>query len=482
MTIAHADLWILAGIDPSNGAGLSCDIRVTQMLGAYACGVPTANTAQDHEHCQTITAVTPELFSRQLQQLKSSLPPKVIKVGMMPHPEHLRLVGDLAGELQVPVVVDPVLSTSSGYHVTPEAWREACQVSLGMHTTLLTPNLAEAEALSGLTIQNEDQALVAASRLMQWGCQAVLIKGGHRAGEFADDLLVHETGHLWLRSRRQPYTYRGTGCFLATAIAVGLSRGMPLTDACVYGRSHLNAAMESAWVVGDHRILNPQAGFTKLPLILEATTSWYPTTPFPTLDHENMGLYPIVDRAAWLKRLLPLGVRTIQLRIKDLTGAALEQEIDEAIELAKRWGCQLFINDYWQLAIEKGAFGIHLGQEDLVKADLKAIHDSGLRLGLSTHSYEELARALTWQPSYVALGPIFETTCKSMRFGPQGFDRIGEWVDLCPMPVVAIGGLKPEHAKSVMARGAQGLALISDITQAPNPEGQTKTWLTLLEH
>ncbi len=137
----------------------------------------------------------------------------------------------------------------------------------------------------------------------------------------------------------------------------------------------------------------------------------------------------------------------------------------------------MFINDHWQLAIEHGAYGVHLGQEDLQTADLPAIAKAGLHLGISTHSYFEAAKAKSYHPSYVALGPIFETTCKSMTFGPQGFDRISEWRGFFEQGLVAIGGLQLQHAQEVAKRGADGLALISDVLKASNPHQRVAEWL-----
>jgi thiamine-phosphate diphosphorylase len=190
-----------------------------------------------------------------------------------------------------------------------------------------------------------------------------------------------------------------------------------------------------------------------------------------------IGFYPIVPRATWVKPLAELGVKTMQLRIKDVTGDPLEREIAEATTIARSCGMQLFINDYWEMAIKHGAFGVHLGQEDLATADVHTLRSRGLRLGISTHSYFEAAVAHGMHPSYVALGPIFPTTCKSMRFGPQGFARVNEWRTMLPYPLVAIGGLSPEHAPVLREGGADGWAVISDWLQHPKPLLRAKEWL-----
>lgn len=198
---------------------------------------------------------------------------------------------------------------------------------------------------------------------------------------------------------------------------------------------------------------------------------------FPDCGPQRLGFYPIVDSAAWLERLLPLGVTTAQLRNKNLTGAALENEIKTAVALGKKYDCRLFINDYWELAIRHDAYGVHLGQEDLDMADLAQIHAAGLRLGISTHNLNEVQRAQTIQPSYMAIGPIFETTLKKMPYAPQGIDALRRWREMLDYPLVGIGGITLEIAPEILATGVDSIAVVSDVTQNPDPEARTRAWL-----
>jgi thiamine-phosphate pyrophosphorylase len=189
--------------------------------------------------------------------------------------------------------------------------------------------------------------------------------------------------------------------------------------------------------------------------------------------------YPIVPDADWLARLVPLGVRTIQLRLKDAAAAEVRRQIARSLDICRTHGCLLIVNDYWQDAIALGAEAIHLGQEDLVTADLAAIARSGVRLGVSTHSEDELAIALGAAPDYVALGPIYETRLKAMKWAPQGLDRIRRWKALIgDLPLVAIGGITPDRAPGVVAAGANSVAVITDFVTAPDPEARVRTWLT----
>ena len=190
--------------------------------------------------------------------------------------------------------------------------------------------------------------------------------------------------------------------------------------------------------------------------------------------------YPIFDSAEWLERLVPLGIRLVQLRVKDRPEAELRAEIRAAKAVCEAHGCQLIVNDYWRLAIEEGCDFVHLGQEDLDGADLGAIRAAGLKLGVSTHDDGELDRALATEPDYVALGPVYPTILKKMRFGPQGLERVGEWKRrLGAMPLVAIGGLTVERAPGVLEAGADILSAVTDITLNPDPEARVKEWLAV---
>ena len=194
----------------------------------------------------------------------------------------------------------------------------------------------------------------------------------------------------------------------------------------------------------------------------------------PLLDR----FYPIVPDLGWMERLVPLGVRTVQLRLKDASPDEVRRQIAGSLELCRRHGCDLIVNDYWREAIALGADFLHLGQEDLAAADVGAIKAAGIRLGISTHSEEELEIALRQQPDYVALGPIYETKLKAMKWGPQGLDRIGIWKRrVGVLPLCCIGGITPERAPGVIAAGADSVAVITDFFTHPDPEARAQQWL-----
>lgn len=188
--------------------------------------------------------------------------------------------------------------------------------------------------------------------------------------------------------------------------------------------------------------------------------------------------YPVVDSVAWVARLTRLGVGTVQLRAKNLDDGAALQIVTDALAVTEGTPTKLVVNDYWRAAIVAGARHLHLGQEDLADADLHEIRKAGLTLGISTHDDDELATALAAGPDYVALGPIFPTTLKSMRFAPQGIPKITEWKQrVGTIPLVAIGGIKFEHAAEIFAAGADSIAVVSDVTQHADPDARVRQWL-----
>ncbi|WP_234186271.1 thiamine phosphate synthase [Shinella sp. NM-101] len=188
--------------------------------------------------------------------------------------------------------------------------------------------------------------------------------------------------------------------------------------------------------------------------------------------------YLIVDSSGWIERLVPVGVRLVQLRMKDVPEDRLRSEIRRARAICAEHGCQLVVNDYWRIAIEEGCDFVHLGQEDLAEADVAAIRAAGMKLGLSTHDEAELDSALAARPDYVALGPVWPTILKKMKWAPQGVERLADWkARIAPLPLVAIGGLNPDRLSAVFENGADSAAVVTDITLNADPEARTREWI-----
>lgn len=262
-------------------------------------------------------------------------------------------------------------------------------------------------------------------------------------------------------------------------LLVALALDYPLGDALVLARAYARSYQDH-----NHRAQGDLIWPTDAKVFPRALTVNHPqikqlgwltdgqlVSPFAALESSKLGLYPVVESADWVERVLPLGIKTTQLRIKNPQASDLEHQIQQAIVAGELAQAQVFINDYWLLAIKHHAYGVHLGQEDLDSANLVAIQQAGLRLGISTHGYYEILRALEYQPSYIALGHIFATLTKEMPSLPQGVSRLALYQKLIGkrVPTVAIGGITIERAAKVWRTGVTGVAVVSAITQADDP-------------
>lgn len=193
-----------------------------------------------------------------------------------------------------------------------------------------------------------------------------------------------------------------------------------------------------------------------------------------TLDR----FYPIFDHSDWLKRMLPLGIKLVQLRVKDQPDAVVREHIEISRDLCRDHGAVLVINDYWKMAIDLGCDWLHLGQEDLDEADISAIRKAGIKLGVSTHDDDELERVLAMDPDYVALGPVYPTILKKMKWHQQGLPRVTEWKErVGTTPLVGIGGMSVERAAGVFEAGADIVSAVTDITLNTDPEARVRQWL-----
>lgn len=477
-------VWTIAGSDSGGGAGIQADLKTIHSLGLHGCSVITAVTAQNSVGVQRASVLEPALVRAQLASLTEDLPPRAVKIGMAGDAAVMEEIAAALERLAVPVICDPVMVATSGGVLLPTAERKALVEKLLPRATLLTPNLPEAEALLGRELKGDEALESAARDLRAMGPRAVLIKGGHGSGTYSQDYYQDETRGFWLTSERvATEDVHGTGCTLSSAIASAVALGYELADALVIAKAFVTRGLRESYRLGAGPGPVAQLGWPEadLPWLSPSAAAGRERTRFPRPE-ESLGFYPVVDRVEWLDRLLPLGVKTVQLRVKDLEGEALRAEIAAAVERCNRYQARLFVNDYWRLALELGAHGVHLGQEDLEALsweDLRELEKSGILLGLSTHCYREVARALACRPSYIAIGPIYETTLKQMAFEPQGLEMLARWRRALDAPLVAIGGISLERAPSVLAMGVDSIAVVSAVTRAQNPEGATRSFLKL---
>lgn len=489
--------WTIGGSDSGGGAGIQADILTFNNLGAHACSVITAITAQNTLGVKSIEPISLLILQNQIEALLEDLPPRAIKTGMLYNIDTIKQVGQLFSQTKAFKICDPVMvSTSGNSLLANENTKQALIEFLLPHVDLLTPNIPETEALLGIQFSQEKKDDVSyikdlLNKLHALGPKAVLLKGGHNDSRFANDYFFDNNNFACLSSKRiDTKSTHGTGCTLSAAITAAMSLGYSLIDSIVIAKTYVNQGLRTAKGIGNGH--GPIAhgtwpeNYMDLPILIpllenaSITINWQDYSKFPSCtEEEPLGVYPIVDNSSWLERLLPLGITTIQLRIKSANHSTqeIEEEIIKSIKIAKRHSCRLFINDHWQLAIKHGAYGVHLGQEDLDTADINKLLQSNLRLGISTHSYAEVARAITYKPSYIAIGPIYDTTTKIMPWLPQGLDNLNRWHRTLPYPLVAIAGINLERLPGVVNAGANGVAVIRDILNDQNPEAKTQAWL-----
>jgi hydroxymethylpyrimidine kinase/phosphomethylpyrimidine kinase/thiamine-phosphate diphosphorylase len=471
--------WSIAGTDPSAGAGIQADLKTFHGLGVYGCTVITAVIAQNTQGVQRVDCVAPALVAAQLESLADDTAPAAIKIGMLGTAGIVRVVAEALSRLDSRVICDPVLASSSGTRLLDDNALAAFRERLLPRVHLLTPNLPEAEILLGRTIQSPAEVEQAARDLLKTGVKCVLLKGGHGGDDLSRDYWTNGRMGGWISGRRidTPHTHGG-GCTLSSAIAAAHALGFGGLDAIIIARAYVSQGLRHAGGVGKGRGPLAHLGWPDQPQDLPVLTDHAPESldspAFPAPG--PFGLYPIVDRTDWIARLLPLGVKTIQLRAKDLQGAALEAEVRRAIELGRQYDAQVYINDHWQLALALGAYGVHIGQDDLPGTDLEALRAAGLRLGVSTHGYAEIARALAVRPSYLAIGTLFQSPSKTFAHAPLGLPMFRRLRALVGIPVVAIGGITVKRAPAVYEAGADGIAVISDITGAPDLAARVSQW------
>ncbi|WCN09129.1 thiamine phosphate synthase [Marinomonas mediterranea] len=485
-------VWCVGGSDSSAHAGLQADLRTGQDLGCHVQTIVTSVTAQNSKQVDLVEPVSLEVFNQQWITLLDDVIPDAIKVSLLPTENLISECGHWLRAVRekfptVPVIFDPVMaaSTNKGNQLQESGVVGALLREIFPNVTLVTPNLHEAEVLLGNTVNSTSPSELYA-RVSPWLKDfntQWFVKGGHDKTQdvSCDWLLSNEQQAIGFSAPRlTAHNDRGTGCTLSTAIASFMAHGYELLDALTLAKAYISEALSLGVEIG------AGAGPLGRPS-WPSTLSYFPTIcssvssiktrvamedEFALVQTSKMSLYPVLDSVEWLERTLKQGVKTAQLRIKNPNDPDLDEHIRQAIALGRAYDAQVFINDYWEKAIEYGAFGVHLGQEDLEIADLQQIKEAGLRLGISTHGYFEIAKVLSIKPSYVALGHIFPTQTKDMPSSPQGTKRLKRYVALLKghYSTVAIGGISESRVAAVKQTGVDSIALVTAITLSPEPD------------
>lgn len=484
-----ASVMIIAASDSGCGAGTAADILTAHDFGVFPVCAETGVTCQTSEGCFGVSPVPADFVLDTILRLDADFSPKAVKIGLVPNRQILdaviRGIAEIRQRHPVFAVSDPVSSASAGG--TMSELQKEDYLSLFSVCDLVTPNVPELEMLSGRRIScPEDQMQAAVSLSSEIGGISVLAKGGHLKGEYVFDFLKTGDVSAWFG---EPYfehrNKHGTGCTLSSAIASAMADNYDIDDAVAISEAYVTGGLSDAVQIahgpGPVRHDGLSQAFGHLPLINTENASVREYPEFPKCP-PKLGLYPVMPNLEWLRRVLEAGVKTAQLRIKDRNDPDLFGKIREAAELGRKFGACVFIDDYWEMAIEAGAYGVHLGQEDLLKADLGRISRAGLRLGVSTHGWCELSKAMAMRPSYIALGHIFDTKTKKMKSKAQGLERLRLFAGAAgDIPTVAIGGLSGERFHDAVRTGVGSVACVTAITESPDPERQIKEYMSAFE-
>lgn len=487
---------VIAGVDSGGGAGVTADVISVHDQGAWALPVVTALTCQSLNRVTLVAPTSVEVFKESIALAVHDWSEKIsaIKIGLITDNNLLNCLLDLLkGPLKgIPVVWDPVLTATAGTFKSADIKGKLAEVL--KHTTVFTPNLPEALALAGWDeseLFERGGVFSLCDVFIKQGAKAVLLKGGHNVSalDAVDVFKCEQHAFVMEHAKKEGLGAHGGGCALSSSFAALLACGYAPQDAAVLAKVYVTRGIFETEVEHNHKRppISHHALSYDLKYMPRIIEEHFPQAAGPFLKCPfNLGLYPVVDNTEILERLLALGVKTIQLRIKtpvhdDESDAHLCAEIKRACFLGRSYRARVFIDDHYKLAAKYGAYGVHLGMEDLQDADLDFIVESGLRLGVSTHGIYEVCKAMSLQPSYIAIGHVFPTKTKQMPSQPQGIAKMGLQARMLKgvVPTVAIGGIKLQHAHQVLEEGIDSIAVVTAITEAENPSVETQKWIAV---
>ena len=482
-------IWAISASDTCAGAGLQADLKMTHALDVECGTLVSALTAQSSFGVDAVETVSVEFLQQQWLSLKKDGLPQAIKIGWFPKDEaFINWLADKLSEYknELPggwVIWDPVLSASQGGLTSGELFLVKQLLPL---VDVVTPNQSEARLLTGCKTPVE-----AGKALQQAGVLYVVISGGDSDIDSnavqslcfgGSDLSEPEQAVLTqfiIQQRRIDKKVHGTGCHFASAIATYLANGERIYDALLLASATMSQIIQqasdtpsgylNAWATAIDKNGLGNLPAEQWPLVLPLSEQ--SETNFPNVA-QPLGLYGLVDNLDWLNTLLELGVDTLQWRVKspDLYeqqygAGSYARDMKTAIELCQQHNIPLYINDDWPMAIELGAYGVHLGQEDMLEANLLAISQAELALGVSTHTEWEIARARAFKPSYIAFGPVHPPLSKKLKYPPLGYTNLTNWCARVgqEFPLTCIGGITTGNIANIKNCGMPSAAIVTDL-------------------
>lgn len=454
----------IAGSDPSGGAGIQADLRTIKAMGAVGLSAITALTAQNSNGVTLIEPVDPALLRAQITSLLDDGVIDSIKIGMLCSERQIDIVCDVLDRVpHIPVVLDPILASTNGVPFLSRSGQTHLIASMGSRTSLITPNLPETALITGRSIESTGEELLAARHFLTRGFSAVLIKGGHRETEVIDRLYT-EDGSVYSfdTTRIETNHTHGTGCFLSTAIAVGLARRRTLIQSIRDGKDLLDQALKTPTLTGSGR------GYPDLTVLLGYTAA---TSLHSSLVSKLNGLYLVTDPdllrgrtyESIVRSAAAGGISAIQLRDKAASSRRLLQNGRELRKITDELGLLFIVNDRVDIALAVGADGVHLGPDDMEPTEARRLLGPNRLIGVSTGTVEEALAAMN-VASYFGVGPIFATNTKADAGDSVGTERITSIRNkVRNVPVVGIGGINSSNISQVSERGAVAAAVVSAV-------------------
>ena len=484
-------LLVICASDSRGGAGLQAALAQAAIAGCECRSVVVGVTAQSHQGVEFVSAVDAETVKAQVDAALRDGRPGAILIGWLPpEPVLLRYLCEVLGHIDsdasgeaIPVVWDPVISATLGDLPAANSGLN----DLLRYVSVVTPSLNEARWLAADYSLSADKA---AAALQETGVKTVIITGGDNEQQqhsaWVTDLIFSCADNDYpesvarpsfaLHQQREAIQAHGTGSQFSAALAVQIARGTRLYDAIVLAAAAARQALIASTGAQDSGVTGmayrnclatplPSNG-EDWPLISDIGT--YPHTD--AFEPYSPGLYALSESLEHLEMILSIGVDTVQWRIKS-PGPEYRSETRQAMAMCRRHGVSFWLNDDWPLALELKTDGVHLGQEDLVCADIDALCAAGVGLGVSTHTEWEIARARAQNPSYIAFGPVFTPLSKRLRYQPLGVDCLDSWSKKYrAWPQTCIGGIVPENAARVASTGVGSLAVVTCIAGERNDE------------
>lgn len=457
----------IGGSDSAGCSGIQADIKAISAFNLHAACVLTSVTAQNTQAVIHNQRLETDTVRSQLEAIVSDLSVGAIKIGLLGNASVIRTIAEVVDKhalSKIPIIVDPVISSSTGQLLLDPQAQQELLLQLLPCATLFTPNCDEAQILTGIDIQTIDDAINAGRSLLASGCGAILIKGGHFTFAPTTDVLVLPDQVITFPAKKIPTANtRGTGCSLASAIAACMATEIPLVESIRAAKNFVRRSIAAGYSVGSGPGPIDSLHWQRYPILPKVALG-----RFHAITDQN--LQTTYSHLEVAKLALEGGADVIQYRDKaNLTSAQRIEVATELSHLCKAHKANLIINDRTDIARSTSAAGVHLGKNDLSPTVARHILGPNAYIGKTANSYEEALAAEQLPIDYLGVGPIFKTTSKSNAPAPLGLATLEKIAKQVTKPIIAIGGIEPELVGSVIEAGAYGIAILSGLWKGSNP-------------